>query len=58
MSKQSHLNQHSLILFDPYISPYQVLLLQVRVNLGMISMKEYSAFSKAPALLETQHQNV
>ena len=44
MSKQSHLNQHSLGLFDLKIGPYQVLPLQVRVDLGTIAMKGYSAF--------------
>ena len=40
------------------IEPYQVLPLQARVDLGVIAMKEYSAFPKAPALLEPRHQIV
>ena len=31
--------------------PYQVFLLQARVNLEALAIKEYSAFPKAPALL-------
>ena len=31
--------------------PYQVLPLWTRVDLGVMTMKEYSAFTKAPALL-------
>ena len=37
---------------------YQVLPLQVRVDLGTMAMKEYFAFPKAPALLEPHHQIV
>ena len=37
---------------------YQVLPLQVRVDLGAMAMKEYSTFTKAPALLEPRHQIV
>ena len=32
--------------------------LQARVDLGLIAMKEYSAFPKAPAKLEPTHQIV
>ena len=46
------------MLFDPQIGPYQVLPLRARVNLGLIAMNGYSAFSKAPALLKPHHQNV
>ena len=35
---------HSLVLFDPWIGANQVLLLQVRVDLGVMAMKRYSAF--------------
>ena len=49
---------HSLVLFDPKIGPYQVLPPRVRVNLGAMAMKGYSAFPKAPALLEYQRQIV
>ena len=38
--------------------PYQVLPLQARVDLGAMAMKGYSAFPKAPALLEPHHQIV
>ena len=47
-----------LVLFDPQIGPYQVLPLWARVDLGAMVMKGYSAFSKAPALLEPHHQIV
>ena len=53
MSKQSYFKQfrlayeRSLILSDPYIGPYQA-----RVDLEAMAMKRYSAFLKAPALLE------
>ena len=32
-----------------------MLLLQASLDLGAMAVKEYSAFPKAPALLETQH---
>ena len=58
----SHLFALSLkcqtVLFDPEIGPYQVLLFQARVGLGVITMKRYSTFPKAPALLEPHHQIV
>ena len=38
------------------MGPYQVLPLQVRVDLGARVMKRYSVFPKAPALLERHHQ--
>ena len=41
-----------LVLFNPQIGPYQVLPLRARVDLGAMAMKGYSAFPKAPALLE------
>ena len=37
---------------------YQVLPLQTRVDQGAMAMKGYSAFPKAPALLEPHHQIV
>ena len=58
MSKQPHLNQHSLVLFDPLIGAYQMLPLQARVYLEVMTMKGYSTFSKAPTLLEPHHQIV
>ena len=44
-----------LVLFNPYIGPYQVLPLRGRVDLGAMAMKGYSAFPKDPALLELHH---
>ena len=46
------------VLFNPPIRPHQVLPLWVRVDLRVIAMKGYSAFPKAPALLEPLHQIV
>ena len=43
---------HNLVLFDPLIGSYQVLPLWARVDLGAMVIKEYSAFPKAPVLLE------
>ena len=37
---------------------YKVLPIRARVDLGAMTMKEYSAFPKAPALLELYHQTV
>ena len=42
------------VLFDPWIGPY--LPLHVRVDLGAMPMKGYSAFPKVPALLKPHHQ--
>ena len=39
------------VLFDSWIGPFQVLLLQAKMDLGTMAMKGYAAFSKAPALL-------
>ena len=47
-----------LVLFNPQIGHYQVLPLRARVDLGAMAMKGYSAFPKAPALLEPHHQIV
>ena len=58
MQKQFHLNQHSLVLFDPKMRLYQVLPLQTRVDLGAMAMKGYPAFRKVSALLEPLHQIV
>ena len=38
------------VLFDPQARPEQVPLLQARLNLRVIAIKEYSTFSKAPGL--------
>ena len=46
------------LLFNPYIGPYQALPLWARLDLGAIAIKGYSAFPKAPALLEPGHQIV
>ena len=40
-----------LDLFNPLIGPYHVLPLRVRVDLGAMAMKGYSAFPKAPDCL-------
>ena len=58
MQKQSLLNQHTLVIFDPLIRPYQEPPLEVRVDLGAMAMKGYSAFTKAPVLQEPHHQIV
>ena len=47
-----------LVLFNSQIGPYQMLPLQARVDLGAMTMKECSAFPKAPASLEAHHQIV
>ena len=47
--------KYQTILFNLMIWPYQVLPLRVRVDLGAMAMKGYSAFPKAPALLEPHH---
>ena len=62
MSKQFSFKQfslayvHSLFLFDPLIGPFQMQPLRARVDLGAMEMKEDSALTKAPALLEPHHQ--
>ena len=35
-----------LVLFNPYMGPYQVLPLRARVDLGAMAMKGYSTFPK------------
>ena len=47
-----------LVLFNPLIGPYQVLLHRAKVDLGAVAMKGCSAFPKAPTSLETHHQIV
>ena len=47
-----------LVLFNPSFGPYQVLPRRARVDLGAMTIKGCSAFIKAPALLEPQHQIV
>ena len=44
------------VLFDSQIGPYQMLPLRAKVDLWAMTMKGYSAFPKAPALLEHHHQ--
>ena len=46
---------HSLVLFNSLIGTNQMFSLRARVNLETISMKGYSGFSKAAALLEPHH---
>ena len=55
MQKTVNSQNHSLVLFDPQIGPYQVLPLWVRADQEVMAMKQYSAFPKAPALLEPHH---
>ena len=50
-----HLFAHSLNV-KQFNLTFQVLSLRVRVDLGEMAMKRYSAFSKAPVLLEPPHQ--
>ena len=38
-----------IVLFDPLIRPYQVLPFRGRVDLGVMAMKGYTIFPKAPA---------
>ena len=51
MSTQSYFKQfslteeHSLVLFEPYIGPYQVLQLQAKVDLGAMVIKGCSESS-------------
>ncbi len=47
-----------LVNFNPYIGPYQVLSFLAIVELGVIAMKGYFTFPKAPALMEPHHQIV
>ena len=54
----SVLRNNSLVLFDPYIGPYQVLPLWFMMDLGAMAMKGYSAFPIAPVLLEPHYQIV
>ena len=58
MLKQFSFKQFGLALFDPLIGPYQVQLLQARMDLGALAIKGYSEFPKAPPLLEPHHQIV
>ena len=46
------------VLFDLLRGPYQVLPLQDNMDLGVMAMKQYSEFPKAPALLKPHHQIV
>ena len=46
ISSFSNNSVRSLVLFEPYIGPYQVLPLRVTVDLGRMTIKEYSAFPK------------
>ena len=46
----------TLVIFNQWIGPYQVLPCRARVDLGAMAMKGYSALPKTPALLEPHHQ--
>ena len=46
----SSIKNDQIFLFDLFMRPKQVLPLQVRENLGVMIMKGYSTFSKAPRL--------
>ena len=45
-----------LVLFNPYIGPYQVLPFQARVDLRAMAMKGCSVLPKAPVLLGPHYQ--
>ena len=47
-----------LVLFNPYIGPYQMLPFRARVDPGEIVLKGFSVFPKAPESLEPDHQIV
>ena len=47
-----------LVLFNPKIGHYQVLPIWARVDLAAMAIKGYSAFPKAPGLLEPYRQVV
>ena len=50
--------KHFYMMHDTYISPFKVLPLRARVDLGAMAMKEYSSFPKAPAIQEPHHRIV
>ena len=62
MSKQSYIKHfslaeaHSLVLFYLLMGPNKLLPLGVKVDLGAIAIKWYSAFPKAPTLLKPHDQ--
>ena len=65
MSKQFYFKQFSLayvrnsfVLFDSSIKLCQMLQFRVRVDLGVMIIKEYISFPKAAALLELHNQIV
>ena len=47
-----------LVLFNPWIGPYQVLPCRASVDLEAMAIKGYSAFPKAPVLPGPYHQIV
>ena len=57
MLRRINFRNHGLVLFNPYIGPYQMLPLGVREDLEVIAMKRCSAFPKAPDLLEHHQLN-
>ena len=54
----SSLENDFIFLFDTLIEPLQMQLIRVRVDLGVMAMKEYSTFHKAPVLQEPHYQIV
>ena len=56
----NHLYAYSLndqtVLFDPLIGLFQGQPLRANVDLGVLAMKRYSAFSKAQTLLDLRYQ--
>ena len=46
------------VLFYPKIEPYQMLPFRARVDPGMIAMKGFSVFQKAPVIMEPHNQIV
>ena len=57
-SNNSVYHKYAVSSIQPIDKRYQVLPLRARVDLGAMAMKGYSAFPKAPALLEPHHQIV
>ena len=63
MSKQSYFEQfsfakvHSLVLFDLWIEPYQVLPLWARVDLGEMAITGYSAVPRSSNITEASQSN-
>ena len=58
MQKTVKSRNHGLVLCNPEIGPLSGATTPARVDLGEIAIKGYSAFPKAPALLEPHYQIV